>query len=108
MRQLVLRWKISRIASAARKLIEGAGSSCRVWWFGAYQIHPKHLVFVLKVSSDHERNNLRNDVVLLSSVRDLLVKYDWPKEARNEVVFDIESQETVDRENNGNWFYHYK
>lgn len=41
-------------------------------------------------------------------MKTLLEKFNWPIQARANVTFDIESQETVDRENNGNWWYHYK
>ena len=104
----LLRWKISRISRAAAELIRRKGVDCRTWWFGAYYINPKHLVFVLCVPTDQERDLLRNDVHVTQELRALLEKYSWPVPARADVVFDVESQETVQRENNGNWWYHYK
>jgi hypothetical protein len=63
---------------------------------------------MLKVSKDLERNELKNMPYLISALKNLLVGYSWPVNARSDVVFDIESQETVDREYKGNWFYRYK
>lgn len=41
-------------------------------------------------------------------LRQLLVKHDYPEEARQFVKIDFESQETVQRQSNGNWFEHFK
>lgn len=108
MRSLVLRWKISRIVRAARRLLEHRGISSSPWWFGAYYIDPKHLVFVLPVDTDETRDNLRADSGLIGSLNNLLAIYRWPSEARANVIFDIESAETVQRESNGHWWHHYK
>jgi hypothetical protein len=108
MRHLFLRWKISRITRAARQLLLIRGVASSPWWFGAYHIDPKHLVFVLPVDSDKSRDTLKADKELLTSLRNLLVSFNWPPAARADVVFDIESAETVQRESSGNWWYHYK
>ena len=107
--KLLLKWKIWRIEKSIKTLVEGAGGiSPMVWSFGAYYIDPKHLVFVIGVPSDEIRDKLKSNKELALSLINLLKKYKWPILARNEVVFDIESQETVDRDNNGNWWHHYK
>ena len=108
MKALLLRWKIYRISQAARRLVEARGVKCNVWWFGAYYIDPKHLVFVLAVPEDLERDTLRSDAPLISALRRLLVDFSWPERARTDVSFDIESNETVQRESNGHWWHHYK
>jgi hypothetical protein len=79
-----------------------------VWSFGAYEIDPKNLVFVVGVSTDKEKRNLKIDVKFNNNMKALLIKYNWPIESRKHVVFDIESQETVDRESSGHWWQHYK
>jgi hypothetical protein len=79
-----------------------------VWSFGAYYIDPKHLVFIAGVPTDKEKNELKSNQSILNQMRELLEKYNWPVEARKHIHFDIESQETVNRESNGNWWYHYK
>lgn len=108
MQALLLRWKISRIARSAARQIRARGVKCSVWWFGAYYLDPKHLVFVVCVDLDEQRDKLRSDKSVASSLNELLAKFNWPSAARPNVVFDIESHETVQRENGGNWWYHYK
>ena len=108
MNRISLRWKIHCISRGSRRAVETQDVHCRVWWFGAYWIDPKHLVFVIAVKSDLERNKLRSNVALNQSLRELLVQFRWPDAARQHVIFDIESQETVTRETNGNWWYHYR
>ena len=76
--------------------------------FGANRIHPKHLVYWIVVGSDHEKCRLEADSALMAALRSLLVKYDYPNEGRNGVHIGFESQETVDRESNGNFYYHWK
>ncbi len=79
-----------------------------MWSFGAYEIDPKNLVFVVGVSTDLEKESLRANKVFQSDTRNLLAKYNWPLDSRTHIQFEIESQETVDRETNGNWWYHFK
>ena len=104
----LLKLKIWRIESGLKALLKAAGIKPIVWSFGAYDIDPKHLVFVVGVPSDQERDSLRNNKSFLAETKSLLVRFNWPASARDYVHFDIESQETVDRDNNGNWWYHYK
>jgi len=76
--------------------------------YGANHIHPRHLVYWIVVGSDHEKCRLEADSALMAELRSLLVKYDYPSEGRNGVHIGFESQETVDRESNGNLYYHWK
>jgi hypothetical protein len=103
-----LKWKIWRIESSLRLLLKDAGIKPLIWSFGAYYIDPKYLVFVVGVPSDEEKNRLKTDPHFDQAMGALLIKHNWPLIAREHVIFDIESQETVDRETNGNWWYHYK
>ena len=104
----LLKLKIWRIESNLKALLKPAGIEPIVWSFGAYYIDPRHLVFVVGVPSDRERDSLRRNKNFLSEMKGLLVRVNWPASAREHVHFDIESQETVNRENNGNWWLHYK
>ena len=36
------------------------------------------------------------------------MKHDYPADAQNNVHIGFESQETVDRESDGNWYLHFK
>ncbi|WP_281559961.1 hypothetical protein [Thalassomonas sp. RHCl1] len=105
---LILKWKIWRIESALKHLVRIEGFKPVIWSFGAYYIDPKHLVFVVGVPTDEAEENLKSNSSFIASMKNLLAKFNWPTQARSAVVFDIESQETVDRENNRSWWYHYK
>jgi hypothetical protein len=104
----ILKWKIFRIESAIRQLVRSQGMLPSVWSFGAYYIDPKHLVFVVGVPSDAERDSLQSNPEFHDQLLTLLCRFNWPDTARSAVIFDIESEETVDRESGGNWWYHYK
>lgn len=106
--KLILKWKIWRIESALKSLVRAEGFKPLIWSFGAYYIDPKHLVFVVGVPEDKDKVLLISNDTFTASMKELLVKFNWPVQARASVVFDIESQETVNRENNGNWWYQYK
>lgn len=76
--------------------------------YGANDIHPKHLVYWICVQSDKERDRLTSDKQLTKRLRDTLNVVNYPEEGREFVFIGFESQETVDRESNGNWWHHWK
>ena len=84
------------------------GVQPEIWSFGAYYLDPRHLVFVIAVHTDAEKERLKSDAGFQARMRELLVTYNWPAEVRALIHFDIESQETVNREDDGNWWEHYK
>ncbi len=104
----LLKWKIWRIESALKSLAASRGIKPTIWSFGAYYIDPKHLVFVVGVQTDKEKTELNSSLEFKHAMSQLLIKYKWPSKARDHVKFDIESQETVTRESDGHWWYHYK
>ncbi len=105
---LLLKWKIVRIELSLKSLIKKKGIKPMVWSFGAYYIDPKNMIFVVGVPSDQEKKLLKKNKNFTTSMNNLLIKHNWPEQARTHVMFDIESQETVDRETEGHWWYHYK
>ena len=76
--------------------------------YGANDIHPKHLAYWIVVRSDQEKRRLEADSALMAVLRSLLMKYDYPIEGRDWVHIGFESQETVDRESDGNFYHHWK
>jgi len=76
--------------------------------YGAYDIDPKFLVFWVCVQSDKVKHQLELNRDLEEKLQMLLPGNDYPSEAIGEVKIGFESQETVDRESDGNWFYHFK
>jgi len=77
-------------------------------WYGAYDINPKHLVYWICVQSDKVKNKLTGNIELTTSLRNLLAKHEYPPESQKFVHIGFESQETVNRESKGNWYYHFK
>ena len=82
--------------------------SFSILWYGAYNIDPKHLVYLVTVKSDDMKIRLRSNAKLNLDLRHLLTKHDYPENSRNSVIIDYESQETVDRESGGDWHLHLK
>jgi len=76
--------------------------------YGAYNIDPKYLVFWICVETDELKLKLKSNALLKNDLRNLLVKHNYPEQARSFVHIDFESQETVDRESGGNWYDHVK
>lgn len=79
-----------------------------IYWYGAYDIDPKNLVIWICVKSDKVKSKLESTQELRNKLRVILIKHNYPKEAISFVYIGFESQETVDRESNGNWYHHFK
>jgi hypothetical protein len=104
-----LKNKILKIKDGIKKLI-AANCHEKYWvdWYGAYEIDPKHLVFWICVDTNAMKIKLSEMPDLHTQLRDLLIVNDYPFDARESVFIGFESQETVNRESNGNWFQHFK
>ncbi len=79
-----------------------------VAYYGAFDIDPKYLVYWICVQTDKVKHDLENNEFLRNDLRELLDKNDYPIDSRKHVAIGFESQETVDRESNGNWWHHFK
>jgi len=107
-------WKLCRIRRTVRRLLAvkdvTAAKTVNPWmfWIGAYDIDPRHLSFVIGVQTDKERDRLRADQQFNEQLKQALVTVDWPEAARPHVKFEIQSDETVERESAGNWHAHYQ
>ena len=105
----VLEDKVRQIKDAISELAKTvAREPVSVTHYGAFDIHPRHLVYWICVQSDAERDRLAADESLRAALRQLLVTFDYPPEGREQVHIGFEAQETVDRESNGNWWHHWK
>ena len=77
-------------------------------WFGAYDIDPKNLAICVCVNTDAEKNSLAQNKELAALIRNSFINHDYPVEAIPLVVIGFESEETVKRESNGDWYMHFK
>ena len=101
--------RVRKIERAMKRRVEmEAREPLWVTHYGAFEIHPRHLVCWICVRSDAERERLASNESLVSDLRQLLASCSYPAEGRSGVHIGFESQETVDRESDGNWWYHWK
>jgi hypothetical protein len=93
-------WRARRVI---RRIIRKRLPGARVHSSGETHLSPGNLCICIDVTSDEERESLRNDAALLASMRKALFKAHYPEDAIPDVCFRVESQETVTRDFNGNW-----
>lgn len=106
--RLATRIAIYRLCRHAKQQAARHGVHASVTWFGVYYIHPKHLAVIVRVPTDRDKAKLSGDSTFLTDLRNELLAVNYPTEGREGVAFEVESQETVDREFNGNWYYRFK
>lgn len=99
---------IRRAERRVRQLVCARFPCCRVWSFGATDIDPKYLAIWISTDTDAERDALAGDDALRRHLYDVLREVGYPAGAVDQVAFGFESQETVDREYQGNWYYAMK
>ncbi len=104
-----LKRKILDIKDDIKKTVsEFCSEDIRVDWLGAYDIAPENLAFWIVVKTDEMKDKLEKDKPLHYLLRGLLEKHNYPETARSSIFIGFESQETVDRDFNGSWYYRYK
>lgn len=108
LRRLAARIAILRLCRLVRREVEARGVTSSVSWLGAYYIHPKNLALIIKVERDEDKRRLLDDPSLQLRLKSQLAAVNYPSSGRAGVSFDIESQETVDRDFDGNWYYRFK
>lgn len=101
--------KVAKIKKDIESIVsEVCNEKFSVLHYGAYEINPKHLVYWICVDTDEVKNKLSSDDSLKEILRNTIIKAEYPSEAVDDVFVGFESQETVDRESNGDWYLHFK
>ncbi len=109
MPDLPLKSKVEAIERDIEATVRGvAREEPSVVYYGAFDIHPRHLVYWICVKTDREKHRLQADDGLMRQLRGILARHDYPPEGRDSVTIGFESQETVDRESGGHWWHHWK
>lgn len=104
-----LKEKIADIKGDIKKIVRDyCPEDCNVTWYGAYDIDPKYLVYWICIETDKMKKELENNITLNDKLRRVLDKHQYPANAQKYIRIEFESQETVDRESEGNWYYHFK
>jgi hypothetical protein len=96
---------IVRSRRAMRRIVKQRGSGFRVSSFGETHIAPQYLCVCIDVNTDDERDRLLEDKDLIEQLRQAILSSGYPAESVPLVKFSIESQETVDRDFEGSWWY---
>ena len=107
-----MRQKILKIKKDLKLVVK---SHCKenFWidWYGAYEFlpnAPESLMFWICVKTDKEKMILLSNQKLESEFREILKMNSYSVEAVMLVGFGVESQETVNREYDGDWYLYFK
>jgi hypothetical protein len=92
------------------KYIMSLYSNEKFWitWYGSVEIDSKKLVIWICVESDELKSKFETDSKLLIELNNTLAKNNYPSDSIPFVHIGFESQETVNRESNGDWYKHFK
>lgn len=106
--QMNLKKIIKKSEKSILKIARQKYECCNVFSFGATDIDPKHLAIWVTTDSDSQRDTLIDDAGFQKAARDILRKNGYPEESIPLVVITFESEETVKRDYEGNWWYAVK
>ena len=104
----LLRQAVRRAETAITSDIRRTIPDARVTSFGAIDLYPGCLAFWICVPTDAQRDALLGDPAFATRLRRIVADSGYPEDSVDRVGFASESDETVDRDWNGNWYHAMK
>ncbi len=95
---------IHRVRANVRAILSKQYPDATVGSYGQTGADPRPFVVTINTSRDRERDEIRRDPLLRDRFRQALVDADYPASAIPRVGFDVQSQQTVDRDFGGDWY----
>jgi hypothetical protein len=89
-------------------LVRATVPEASLFYFGAIEIRPNNLAVWTRVDTDAQRDRLAADTSLRLAMRQALAAEGYPAWALSGVAFAFQSDETVKRDYEGNWWYAIK
>lgn len=99
---------ISAAEQAVLRICQTVTECTGVFSFGAVEIDPKYLAIWVSVATDEQKNMLKAHPELIEKFQEAILELGYPAESVPEIGYAFESQETVDRDYNHNWWYAVK
>jgi hypothetical protein len=103
-----LKAAIARVEQAVLTLARARVPTATVFSIGAVEIDPKYLAVWIRTDTDAQRDALRADPGFQESLRAAVRQAGYPEPAVDRVGFAVQSDETVRRDYEGNWWYAIK
>lgn len=96
--------KIRMLEKELKIIVENSCNKVHVFSFGAIDSEPKYLTVWIVAETDNVKNIIINTLEINKKFEDILIKIDCHEDAKKHITFTVESQETVDRDYEGNWW----
>ncbi len=95
---------VHRVRANVRAILSQDYPAATVSSFGATGDDPRAFTVTIDVQYDRERDEIRMDPLLRERFRQALVNADYPVAAIPRVGFNVQSQQTVNRDFGGDWY----
>lgn len=116
--ELVFRWvflgfrydrQVSRATSQVKSFMNTSGHACRVVFYGATFIDPKHLAIHFVFKTNAETQAIKEgglEDVIIARCKEMLVKEGYPEKSLDGIYIGVESDENIEKA--GGEYYYFK